>query len=155
MNSEELIQKVCALESRARKSEKRTDPVCVEIPSDILLSFLKRLRTEPDLSFDMLLSHTAIDWLADGKFELVYNLTSITHQHLLMVSCYIPRDNPVISTVSSIWKIAEYQEREVYDFYGVLYDDHPDLRRLFLEDDWKGFPMRKDYKDDFILVPEA
>lgn len=154
MNNEELLQAVCAIEQRAKKSEKKSDPLCVEIPADILIPFMQSLRTDPNLLFDMLLSHTAVDWLADGRFELVYNLTSLTHQHFLMVSSFVPRDNPVISTVSSVWKTAEFQEREVYDFFGVLYDNHPDLRRLFLEDEWVGFPMRKDYKDDFILVPE-
>ncbi|HLB59541.1 MAG TPA: NADH-quinone oxidoreductase subunit C [Bdellovibrionota bacterium] len=154
MKTEELVQFVCSLESRAKRSEKKTDPVCVEIPPDALFSFMEKLRNDPNLLFDFLLSHTAIDWLEEGKFELIYNLTSMKHQHFLMVSCLIPRENPVIPTVSSIWKIAEFQEREVYDFFGVLYDNHPDLRRLFLEDDWEGFPMRKDYKDDFILVPE-
>ena len=101
----------------------------------------------------MLLDHLAIDWLEEETpcFELVYQLYSLTHNHYLMVSVRLPRDNPVVSTVSSIWACAEFQEREVYDLFGVLYDEHPDLRRLFLEDDWEGFPLRKDYKDDFIM----
>jgi NADH:ubiquinone oxidoreductase subunit C len=65
----------------------------------------------------------------------------------------VARDNPLVPTVMDIWPIAEWQEREVYDLFGVLYDGHPDLRRLFLEDDWVGFPLRKDYEDDFMLEP--
>jgi NADH-quinone oxidoreductase subunit C len=53
--------------------------------------------------------------------------------------------------VSAIWAIAEWQEREVFDMFGVHYRQHPDLRRLLLDDDWQGFPLRKDYQDDFVL----
>lgn len=154
MNREELIKKIIELEPSAKQSERKTEPVAVEIPKDKLLPFMQKLRGEREFNFDMLVSHTAVDWVDKGQFELLYVLTSLEHDHFLMVSTSVPRENPIVSTVSSIWKIAEWQEREVYDFYGVLYDNHPDLRRLFLEDDWEGFPMRKDYKDDFILVPD-
>ena len=69
-----------------------------------------------------------------------------------MISASVPRDNPVLPTVCGVWPIAQWQEREVYDLFGILYEGHPDLRRLFLEDDWVGFPLRKDYKDDHLLV---
>jgi NADH:ubiquinone oxidoreductase subunit C len=57
----------------------------------------------------------------------------------------------VIGTVSDLWKAAEYFEREVFDLFGITFENHPDLRRLFLEDDWVGYPLRKDYKDAFTL----
>jgi NADH:ubiquinone oxidoreductase subunit C len=60
-------------------------------------------------------------------------------------------DNPVIDTVSDIWITAQFQEREIYDLMGVKFANHPDLRRLFLEDGW-GFPLRKDYKDDINFI---
>jgi NADH-quinone oxidoreductase subunit C len=71
-----------------------------------------------------------------------------------MVSVFVGREKPVVPSVSSLWMIAEWQEREVYDLFGVLYDNHSDLRRLFLEDDWVGHPLRKDYQDDFMLDME-
>ena len=92
-----------------------------------------------------------MDWLAEEKFELVYQLFSLKYNRYLMVSVFIPRDKPEIPTVSSVFPIAEWQEREVYDLMGIIYTDHPDLRRLFLEDDWVGYPLRKDYEDDFML----
>jgi NADH-quinone oxidoreductase subunit C len=113
------------------------------------------MHDDPRLSFDMLCTHTAVDWLGEDRFELVYVLYSTKHRHYVTVSTSIPRDKPEASSVSSIWRIAEWQEREVYDLMGVLYSGHPDLRRMFLEDDWVGFPLRKDYKDDFMLgLPE-
>ena len=57
----------------------------------------------------------------------------------------------IVVTICSIWRIAEWQEREVFDLFGILYNNHPDLRRIFLEDDWVGFPLRKNYKDNFML----
>ena len=90
--------------------------------------------------------------IAENEFELLYRLYSLKTLAMLVVFTSIPRENPVIPTVSSVWRIAEWQEREVYDLFGILYDNHPDLRRVFLEDAWEGFPLRKDYQDDFMLT---
>ena len=116
---------------------------------------MERLRDEPAAAFDLLLDHTVIDWLERGLFELVYNLYSTRHGHYLMVSTLVPRDNPIAPTVSNVWPIAHWQEREVYDMFGVQYDGHTDLRRVFLDDDWQGFPLRKDYSDpDMLELPK-
>ncbi|MFC2074815.1 NADH-quinone oxidoreductase subunit C [Bdellovibrionota bacterium] len=154
MNQEELLKFICNFDPQAKISEKNCSPKAVEIPASNLVSFMTKLRDESTLAFDQLTSHTAVDWVEKNQFELVYILKSLKHNYSLMVLVSIPRDNPVIPTLSSVWRIAEFQEREVYDLFGVLYDEHPDLRRLFLEDEWEGFPLRKDYKDDFILEIE-
>ena len=154
MDTLRLLGAITALEPRAKQKE-NTDRAAVEVPVDAFYSLMGRLKSDPQLAFDMLYTHTAVDWSAKGEgpgeFELVYQLYSMTHGHYLLVSTRIPRDNPVAPTVSPIWKIAEWQEREVYDMFGVLYENHRDLRRLFLEDGWNGFPLRKDYKDEFML----
>ncbi len=123
----------------------------VRVPIERLLDVAARLRDDPALAFDMLLDHAAIDWSAESRFELFYHLFSTSHGHALTLTAFVPRDAPVAPTVSRIWPIAEWQEREAYDLMGVLYDGHPDLRRLFLEDDWQGFPLRKDYRDPDML----
>ncbi|MBU1920404.1 NADH-quinone oxidoreductase subunit C, partial [bacterium] len=84
----------------------------------------------------------------------IYQLYSTKFHHYLMLSVKVDREHPVVPSVSSVWRIAQWHEREVYDLFGVLYDNHPDLRRLFLEDDWQGHPLRKDYRDDFMLTME-
>ncbi|MEK6704917.1 MAG: NADH-quinone oxidoreductase subunit C [Bdellovibrionota bacterium] len=150
MDASELISTVTTIRPGISQREKCNRPSVV-IESVNLLDIMWSLQSREDLGFDMLLSHTAVDWIDEGWFELVYLLYSTKHGHYLMVSTFIPRESPVIATVSPIWKIAEWQEREVYDMFGVLYEDHPDLRRIFLDDDWEGFPLRKDYKDDFML----
>jgi NADH-quinone oxidoreductase subunit C len=141
---------VTALEPAARKREKADRPA-VEVPPAALAAFMIRLRDDQRLAFDFLADHTAIDWPAEGRFELLYNLYSTVHGHSLLVTTAVPREKPIVPTVSGVWAIAHWQEREVFDLMGVLYDGHPDLRRLFLEDDWVGHPLRKDYKDDYML----
>jgi NADH:ubiquinone oxidoreductase subunit C len=139
-----------ALEPTAARREKADRPA-VHVPPEKLAALALALRDAPALAFDMLLDHTAIDWLAEGRFELVYNLYSTVHGHSLLVTTTVPRASPVAPTVSAVWPIAHWQEREVFDLMGVQYDNHPDLRRLFLEDEWQGYPLRKDYKDDYML----
>jgi NADH-quinone oxidoreductase subunit C len=138
------------LEPTAARREKADRPA-VQVPPEKLAALALALRDEPALAFDLLLDHTAIDWIAENRFELVYVLYSTVHGHYLMLTTSVPREKPVVPTLSAVWPIAHWQEREVYDLMGVQYDDHPDLRRLFLEDEWQGHPLRKDYKDDYML----
>ena len=150
MNPERLFSAIIALEPLAGRRE-QCDRPAVNVPPDVLLKFMQKLHDEPELAFDMLCTHTAIDYPSELRIELVYQVYSLKHGHYLMVTTSVNRDTPVIPSMSPVWRIAEWLEREVYDLFGVLYDGHPDLRRLFLDDDWKGFPLRKDYKDDFVL----
>lgn len=154
MTGEDIVLSISRIEAKAKPREKCNMPA-VTIPVETLPGFMRTMHDDPLLSFDMLCTHTAVDWLSENRFELLYVLYSTKHRHYVTISTSIPRDKPEVSSVSSIWRIAEWQEREVYDMMGVLYSGHPDLRRMFLEDDWKGFPLRKDYKDDFTLeLPE-
>ncbi len=151
MDSAELQVVVGALHSSLTFREK-SDRLSVVVPSDQLLSVAMKLRDSEPLSFDMLCAHTAIDWLKDEKIELIYQLYSTKHGHHLMMSVYVSRTEAVaVPSLHTVWQIAQWQEREVYDLFGICYSGHPDLRRILLEDDWKGFPLLKDYKDDFML----
>jgi NADH-quinone oxidoreductase subunit C len=150
MDSERLINNVKGLDARIAAREEFNRPA-VDIPCDALVSVMQRLRDEAHLAFDMLCDHTAVDWQAAGRFELVYQLYSTIHRHSLTVCASVPRECPEAPSVSALWAIAEWQEREVFDMFGVLYSGHPDLRRLLLEDDWQGYPLRKDYVDKDML----
>lgn len=151
MDQKELVSVILSLSPEAKLSDKPSNQTTIEILSTSLFSLAKHLRDDDRLAFNMLQLHTAVDWPTEGQFELVYQFYSTRYRYQLRVLVFIPRDNPIVPTLSPLWRIAEWQEREVYDLFGVLYDDHPDLRRLFLEDEWKGFPLRKDYEDDFML----
>ncbi len=102
------------------------------------------LKTTPGLDFDYLTGITAVDYY--DYFEVVYQLTSIEHNHSLVVKtrCY-SRDNPIVPSVVSLWRGADFQEREIYDLMGIRFDGHPNLKRIFLWEGFQGHPLRKDY----------
>jgi NADH:ubiquinone oxidoreductase subunit C len=83
---------------------------------------------------------------------MVYHLRSTTTLDNIVVKVKLDRSNPAITTVSDIWRTAEFLEREVYDLFGVQFLEHPDLRRLLLTDDWVGYPLRKDYEDPINMI---
>ena len=110
----------------------------------------RQLRSGEGLDFDYLFCVTAVDWRT--HFTMVYHLTSTVHRHMLVVKIKLDRERPEIQTVSNIWRTAEFHEREAYDLFGVVFTGHPDLRRLFMTDEWKGWPLRKDYEDPVNMI---
>jgi NADH-quinone oxidoreductase subunit C len=80
------------------------------------------------------------------RIEVIYVMTSLKHNHRFVLKCRLPRDNPRLSTVESVWGVANWHERETYDMLGVVFEGHGDLRRILCPDDWEGYPLRKDYK---------
>jgi NADH:ubiquinone oxidoreductase subunit C len=84
---------------------------------------------------------------------MIYNLTSTVFRHSLVIKVIIEnRENAEIESVVSLWQAAELYECEIFDLFGIRFRNHPTLRRIFLGDDWKGFPLRKDYKDDVNVL---
>ena len=102
------------------------------------------------LNFDYLFCLTCVDWKT--HLTMVYHLTSTIHRQTIVVKSKLDRNNPYIETVSDLWRTAEFHEREVYDLFGVKFLNHPDLRRLFMTDEWKGWPLRKDYEDPINMI---
>jgi NADH-quinone oxidoreductase subunit C len=127
----------------------------VQVESLEWRSFAQWLRNEV-LQMDYLFCITCIDWsqTAAGKtlYSMVYHFTSTTFRQPLVVKVKLDRNNAEIETVSDIWRTAEFHEREVYDLFGVRFLHHPDLRRLVLEDDFKGHPLRKDFEDPVNMI---
>ena len=111
---------------------------------------LKTLRENPETEFDYLFCQSGVDW--KEFFYVVYHLTSRNHKHTLVVKAKVAdRVNPEVRSVADIWKTAEMNELEIFDLFGIKFTNHPNLRRLFLDDTW-GFPLRKDYTDDLNMV---
>ena len=108
------------------------------------------LRTNTELNFDFLFSLTCIDWKT--QLTMVYHLTSTQHRHTIVVKSNLSRDIPEIDTVSDVWRTAEFHEREVFDLFGVVFKQHPDLRRLFMTDEYEGWPLRKDFEDAINMI---
>jgi len=110
------------------------------------------LRDEPSMRFGFLADITAVDYYPrEPRYEILYILACLGTSGFgdapkrLRVKVRVPGADPALPTVSGIWSAANWAEREVYDFFGIQFDGHPDLRRILMPDDWEGFPMRKDY----------
>jgi NADH-quinone oxidoreductase subunit C len=82
---------------------------------------------------------------SDDRFEVVYNLVNLAQQHRLFVKTRVAEENPVLPTASDIWSGANWNEREVYDMFGIRFEGHPDPRRIFMPEDFQYFPLRKEF----------
>ena len=121
-----------------------------------ILSFFK------EAGFEFLADLTAVDNLTLGGFErfaVVYHLLSHESVERVTVKAYLPEEKPTLRSVESLWKTADWQEREVYDLFGISFENHPDLTRIMNPEDFDGYPLRKDYprkgrteRSDFPLV---
>ena len=115
------------------------------IKREILLDIIKFLKDGP-YAFTMLLDLTCVDYPGqEERFQMVYHVFSLTTNQRLKIKASLPEKEPVIDSLTSFWKNANWLEREVYDMFGVQFKDHPDLRRIFMWDEFEGYPLRKDY----------
>lgn len=101
------------------------------------------------LGFDRLGMVTAVD--RPTHFELVYRLHARSMSAGLFVKCTVDRETPQVASVADLWPAALWQEREVYDLFGIVFTGHPDLRRILLPEEWEGHPLRKDYQDPTLI----
>jgi len=99
-----------------------------------------------DQKFVRLSTVTAVDrYPAEPRFEVVYHLHAVEGNKRVRLKCRLPGANPEIESVTSVWRGANWYEREVFDLFGIRFLNHPDLRRILMPDDWEGHPLRKDY----------
>jgi NADH-quinone oxidoreductase subunit C len=121
------------------------DEVTIFVERGQLVDSLGWLEAEPDLRFGFLCSVTATDWPEqEPRFWLSYELRSMGHHHRIRVKVGVPSNDPHAPSVTPFFPAAEWHEREVWDFYGIVFDGHPGLTRILLPDDWEGYPLRKD-----------
>jgi NADH-quinone oxidoreductase subunit C len=114
------------------------------IKSDSLYGIAAFLKESPDLDFKYLNYITSVDYY--DYFEVIYQLTSLEKNHTIVLKtrCY-DRENPAVPSVYNLWQGADFMEREVYDLMGITFQGHPNMKRIFLWDGFKGHPLRKDY----------
>ncbi len=112
-----------------------------------ILDVLRFLALDPELKLDLARTLTAIDWLGkDGdRFEVVYQLYSISKRHGVRIKCPVPEDDPTIDSCVTVYPGMNWFEREAWDMYGIKFNGHPDLRRMFMYEEFVGHPLRKDY----------
>lgn len=136
----------------------------IEVAVDAILDVATALKTDERFQFDHLNNLCGVDYLEpdpkkakkfthEPHLEVVYHLSSITLKHRLTLKVKLPRwkddregELPEISTVSDVWQIADWHEREAYDLFGIRFVNHPNLRRILCPEDWVGYPLRKDYE---------
>lgn len=123
------------------------------VNAHILIELCLYLRDSPSYYFDFLANISAVDYHPENRFALVYNLASLPYQTQMTIRVELTVENrtaenlPEIPSVASVWRTADWHEREAFDLMGIYFTGHPDLRRILLPDDWEGFPLRKDYED--------
>jgi NADH-quinone oxidoreductase subunit C len=112
-----------------------------------LRASFRLLKEDAEFSFNFLSDITAVDYWKkqEPRFEVVYQLISLKLRHRLRVRVGVPEDDAVVESLTPLWRGANFLEREVWDLYGIRFNDHPDLRRILLYDEFSGHPLRKDY----------
>lgn len=131
--------------------EEGTEWLTVMVAPESWPKLARSLREDPELFFDFLFCLTCVDWKT--HLTMVYHLTSTRFRHTLVVKSTLHSPSPQIETVSTLWRTAEFHEREVYEMFGVNFLHHPDLRLLILPDGWEGKnPLRKDFEDPVNMI---
>ncbi|GIW73045.1 MAG: NADH-quinone oxidoreductase subunit C [Planctomycetota bacterium] len=127
-----------------------TRKLWIDIAREALLEVLRFLRDDPELRFEMLIELTCADFLKypghqGPRFALLYILYSFRCDAYVRLKVWLEEDDPRAPSATAVFAGAEWPEREVYDLYGIVFEGHPDLRRLLMPDDFTGHPLRKDY----------
>jgi NADH-quinone oxidoreductase subunit C len=149
MTNEEIKQSVSAIFPAVTYDE-TGEFLNILISAAELRPLMKAFRYNKEYSFDFLFCLTCIDWKT--HLMMVYHLLSKTHRHNIVVKAKIADVNkPEIETVCDIWQTANFHEREVFDLFGVNFIHHPDMRRILLDENWDGYPLRKNYVDENMI----
>lgn len=120
--------------------------LCVRVAATDALELFEKLKSE-EFAFEMLVDVTAVDYLdsRDSRFEVVYQLMSISNNQRLCVKISAEEDSPSVPSLCGLWRSANFMEREVFDMFGINFEGHPDQRRILMYDEFVGHPLRKDY----------
>ncbi|MBI5787472.1 MAG: NADH-quinone oxidoreductase subunit C [Candidatus Schekmanbacteria bacterium] len=125
---------------------KAKDIDIITVKKEFLLEIARFLHDDTHLDLKYLSFLTAVDYpRKDQRFEVLYQLYSLKNNHKLRMCVPVPEDDPQMDSVTGIWAAAVLLEMEVFDMFGIKFNNHPDMRRIFMPDDWEGHPLRKDY----------
>lgn len=145
----EIIQK--EFSQALLKSEIVDNEIVVELKPEYILDFARLLKENENFYFDFLRCLCGVDY--PDKLMVVYHLYSTTFLYRMVIKVPLPKENPSLSSVTSVWKTANWHERETYEMFGINFEGHPDLRIILLPEDFEGYPLRKDFK--LIKTPEG
>ncbi|MEO5899650.1 MAG: NADH-quinone oxidoreductase subunit C [Ilumatobacteraceae bacterium] len=161
--SEQQVEEAAPAEAPTMFGALRADAlgqVVLHVSREQYVSVIKQLL---DDGYEMCIDLTAVDYLAfptrrlpagiaAERFEIIVNLLSLTARQRIRIRVQVPEDDPSVPTLFDLYPGTEAQEREVYDMFGITFDDHPDLTRILMPEDWEGHPLRKDYEVGHIPV---
>lgn len=129
------------LESKEFRGE-----LTVVVRRDRIVETCSFLKNDPDLVYDFLSDLCGIDmFTAEKRFGVIYNVLSLKNRHRLRIKTFVEEGDPKVQTVSGIWGTANAHERETYDMFGIVFEGHPDLRRMYMPDEFEYYPLRKDF----------
>jgi NADH-quinone oxidoreductase subunit C len=135
---------VTALSGMVTAARDEFGELTIEVAPASILEALGKLKY--DLKFERLTSVTGVDrFPAEPRFEVVYHLQSIANKSRLRVKARVPGANPQIESVCGVYRSADWYERETFDFFGIVFLNHPNLTRIMMPEGWEGYPLRKDY----------
>ena len=150
METEKLKERVVSLVPEAQLEENKQFATFV-IPAEKIHSLIETLKNSADTAFDYLFCLTGVD--LGKELAVVYHLNSTLNKHDIVLKVKTAdRENPVIETITDLYNAADFHEREVFDLLGIRFRNHPDMRRIFLDENWIGYPLRKDYIDEINIV---
>jgi len=149
LNRQELTDIIRGFEPEATFPE-GTQLMEVVVPAEKLFALTENLKSDKRTAFNYLINHTAVDFTT--HFTVVYHLESTDFRHLIVLkSLLADRENPNVDSLTSLYPTAEYFEREVFDLFGIRFNNHPNMKRFFMEDDY-GYPLRKDFRDEVNII---
>jgi len=118
----------------------------VVVPAASIVEVLRFLKEDPQLAFDLLADVCGIDMnTPEKRFGVIYNLYSLANRHRIRLKVFTEEANPHVPTVTGVYGTANWHERETFDMFGIVFDGHPDLRRVYMPDEYEHHPLRKDF----------
>ena len=146
MDNATVIERLrAALPEAIQKSAEYRGDLNIYVAPDALVDVARFLRDDELLSYKFLDNLCGVDYLGrDPRFEVVYHLLSFKNRHRICLKVGLPERQPAVPTLTNLWATANWQERETFDLFGIIFTGHPGLQRILLPDDWEGYPLRKD-----------
>lgn len=149
LNRQELTDIIKGFEPEAEFPE-GTQLLEAIVPAAKLFALTEKLKSDKRTAFNYMIDHTAVDFTS--HFTVVYHLESTDFRHLIVLKSQIAdRENPQIDSLAALYPTVEYFEREVFDMFGIRFNNHPNLKRFYLEDGY-GYPLRKDFRDEVNII---
>jgi len=153
--NERIIEKLREFSpTSVRSTDQFRGDVTVTLPREDIVRICEFLKSDPELAFDMVIDICGVDmYRPEARFEVVYNLYSLKNRKYLRLKVLVEENDPVVPTVTGVWPAANWHERETFDMFGITFAGHPDLRRIYMPEEFEYYPLRKDFP--LMGVPDS